>query len=48
VILFSLVCPVWMVGAFSRRFDHLSVHRAGVLLGTPLFVYFDFRVLSFF
>jgi hypothetical protein len=30
-----------------RRFDHLSVHR-DVLLGMPLFVYFDFRVLSFF
>jgi small basic protein len=30
-----------------RRFDHLSVHR-DVLLGMPLFVYFDVRVLSFF
>jgi hypothetical protein len=30
-----------------RRFDHLSVHR-DVLLGMLLFVYFDFRVMSFF
>jgi hypothetical protein len=52
VILFSLVCPVWMVGAcrwllmvaqcMSLALGG-SVHR-DVLLGMPLFVYFDFRL----
>jgi hypothetical protein len=56
VILFSLVCPVWMVGAcrwllmvaqcMSLALGG-SVHR-DVLLGMPLFVYFHFRILSFF